>query len=182
MTEKSKHKWKDGIERIQFLVKLYKKQVDQGRVLLHEQPAHAKSWMIPEIRKMMAEAGFTVVEADQCMYGLRTVGPDRRTEMHAKKPTKSMPNSRALGKELSNKCDGKHAHQSLVDGRALKASRYPQDYVRRYVGVSSRSNGKGMKSSARSPTLRQSADDEYSIPKNSVNDLRQTFRCTASTN
>ena len=84
VTENSERKWKEGVEHIKFLVKLYKKQVDQGRVFLHEQPAHAKSWVIPEIRKMMQEAGVTVVEADQCMYGLRTIGPDRRTEMHAK--------------------------------------------------------------------------------------------------
>ena len=57
------------------LIKLYRKRVDNGRVLLHEQPAHAKSWMTPEIRSMMREAGVTVVEADQCMYGLKTWGP-----------------------------------------------------------------------------------------------------------
>ena len=47
------------------VVKLYKKQVENGRVLLHEQPAHAKSWMIPEVRRMMMEVGVTVVEANQ---------------------------------------------------------------------------------------------------------------------
>ena len=78
------------------LVKLYKKQVDQGRVFLHEQPAHAKSWMIPEVRKMMMESGVTLVEADQCMYGLETTGRDRKSEVPAKKPTTFMTNSRAL--------------------------------------------------------------------------------------
>ena len=72
VTEKSKRKWKEGVEHIKLLVKLYKKQVGEGRVFLHEQPAHAKSWVIPEIKMMMAEAGVTVVEVDQCMYGLRT--------------------------------------------------------------------------------------------------------------
>ena len=86
---------------MKFVIKLYKKQVDSGRVFLHEQPAHAKSWMIPEIREMMNEVGITLVEADQCMYGLRTPSKDRKTEMHAKKPTTFMTNSRALGQELS---------------------------------------------------------------------------------
>ena len=61
-TEKSERKLKEGIEHMRFLVKLYKKQVDQGRVFLHEQPAHAKSWIIPEIKEMMADIGVTVVE------------------------------------------------------------------------------------------------------------------------
>ena len=112
VTEKSRRKWKEGVEHIKCPVTLYKKQIDGGRVFLHEQPAHAKSWVIPEIKMMMAEVGVTVVEVDQCMYGLRTVGPDRKTEMHANKPTKFMANSRALGSELAKNCDGNHSHQS----------------------------------------------------------------------
>ena len=124
-TRDSEKKLKEGIEHMRFLVKMYKIQVDQGRVFLHEQPAHAKSWMIPEIRSMMAETGVTVVEADQCMYGLKTTGKDRKSEVPAKKPTKFMTNSRALGQELSRRCDGSHVHQNLVDGRARLAARYP---------------------------------------------------------
>ena len=41
-----------------------------------------------------------------------------------------MTNSRALGEELRRKCDGKHAHQSLVDGRAKLAAEYPEDLCR----------------------------------------------------
>ena len=59
------------------------------------------------------------------MYGLKTPSRDRKTEVHAKKPTKSMTNSRVIGEELSKKCDGQHAHQSLVDGRARHAAKYP---------------------------------------------------------
>ena len=69
--------------------------------------------------------GVTVVEADQCMYGLKTKGSDNITEIAAKKPTKFMTNSRALGQTLSRKCDGMHQHQSLIDGKAQLASRYP---------------------------------------------------------
>ena len=66
-----------------------------------------------------------MVEADQCMYGLKTRGSNTNKEVHAKKPTKFMTNSRALGQELSRRCDGKHDHQCLVDGRARAASKYP---------------------------------------------------------
>ena len=43
----------------------------------------------------------------------------------AKKPTKFMTNSRSIGGELKKMCDGAHAHQPLVDGRARDAARYP---------------------------------------------------------
>ena len=56
-TEKCERKWKEGVEHMRFLVKLFQKQVEQGSVFLHEQPAHAMSWMIFEIRKMLAEIG-----------------------------------------------------------------------------------------------------------------------------
>ena len=50
-TRDSERKLREGIEHMRFLGRLYKIQVDQGRVFLHEQPAHAKSWMIPEIKR-----------------------------------------------------------------------------------------------------------------------------------
>ena len=37
---------KEGIQHMQFMVRLYKKQVDAGRVFVHENPAHAKSWAL----------------------------------------------------------------------------------------------------------------------------------------
>ena len=64
----------------------------------------------PRSKNMMAESGVTVVEADQCMYGLKTRGKHHNTEVSAKKPTKFMTNSRALGQELSRICDGQHDH------------------------------------------------------------------------
>ena len=69
----------------------------------------------------------TVVEADQCMYGLKRRGGDNKSQVAAKKPTKFMTNSRALGHELSRRCNGKHQHQSLVDGRAREAAGYPPE-------------------------------------------------------
>ena len=91
---------------MKFILRLYRKQVDHGRVLLHEQPAHAKSWMIPDIRNMVSEVGVTLLEADQGMYGLRAAGTYRNTEVHAKRPTKFMTSSRPLGEPLSRKYDG----------------------------------------------------------------------------
>ena len=64
------------------------------------------------------------------MYGLKTWGTSKSKLVPAKKPTRFMTNSRALGKELSRRCDGKHEHQSLTDGRAASAARYPEELCR----------------------------------------------------
>ena len=97
-----------------FMVRLYRQQVDAGRVFVHENTAHATSWALPAIKKMMVEAQVDVFEADQFMYGLKTWGASRHQLVPAKKPTKFMTNSRSVGKELSRRCDGRHEHQPLV--------------------------------------------------------------------
>ena len=110
---------------MEFMVKLYKKHMEGGRVIVHEHPAHAKSRALPCIRGMMREVGVDIVEADQCMYGLETWGRSRSHLVLAKNPNKFMTNSRSIGSELRKICDGSHAHQPLVDGRAKDATRCP---------------------------------------------------------
>ena len=115
----------EGIRHMEFVVKLYRKQIDAGRFFIHENPAHAKSWALPCVRKMMREAGVEIAEADQCMFGLKTWGCHKSQLMLAKKPTKFMTNLRSVGSELRRKCDGSHQHQMVLDGRAKEAARYP---------------------------------------------------------
>ena len=59
------------------------------------------------------------------MYGLKTWDKSRAQLVLVKKPTKLMTNSRSIGGELKKKCDGTHAHQPFVDGRAKDTARYP---------------------------------------------------------
>ena len=113
------------MRHMEFVVKLYRKQVEGDRVFLHEQPAHATSWALPVIRRMMEEVGVDVVEADQCMFGLKTWGSSKHRLVPARKATKFMTNSRSVGKEFKVKCERGHEHQPLVDGRAKDAARYP---------------------------------------------------------
>ena len=114
---------------MRFVVKLYEKQVRVGRVFVHENPTRAKSWALPEIRKMMRKTGVDVFEVDQCMYGLKTWGKSRCQLVLAKKPIKFMTNSRSIGRELSKRCDGTHEQQPLSDGRAQAAARYPKALI-----------------------------------------------------
>ena len=64
----------EGIRHMEFVVRLYRKQVEGGRVFIHENPAHANSWALPCIRKMMRELGVGVGETDQPMLGLKILG------------------------------------------------------------------------------------------------------------
>ena len=50
----------------------------------------------------MRDLGVFVVEADQCMFGLKTWGKSKSQLMLAKKPTRFMTNSQALGRELTS--------------------------------------------------------------------------------
>ena len=99
-------------------------------MFVHENLAHAKSFSLLEIRNNMRKTGLDVFEAYQCMYGLKTRGKSRSQLVLAKKPTKFMTNSRAIGRELSRRCDGTHEHQPLIDGRAQAAARYPQAFCK----------------------------------------------------
>ena len=99
-------------------------------MFLHENPAHAKSWALPCIRKLMRDLGVYVVEADLCMYGMKTWGASKSQLMFAKKPTRFMTNSQVLGRELSRRYDEIHEHQPLLDGRAKDAARYPPGLCR----------------------------------------------------
>ena len=111
-----------------FVVRLYRKQVEAGRVFIHENPAHATSWALPVIRKMMAEAGVDVVETDQCMFGLKIWGSHKHQLVPARKPTKFMTNSPCIVAGLQRRCPNrvshtktKHEHISLMNGRVKAA-------------------------------------------------------------
>ena len=70
-------KWDEGVEHMRFVIKLYQKQMEAGRVFLHERPRNATSWMLDEVRRMMTSEGVTLVEANECMFGLTTWGDQK---------------------------------------------------------------------------------------------------------
>ncbi len=52
-----REKLAEGIKYMEFVFKLYEKQVEGGRVFIHENPAQATSWALPVIRQIMEEMG-----------------------------------------------------------------------------------------------------------------------------
>ena len=71
---------------MEFVVKLYRNQVEAGRVFI-QQPACATSWALPAIEKMMTAKGVDLYNADQFMFGLKTWGASRHQLVPVKKPT-----------------------------------------------------------------------------------------------
>ena len=69
---------------MRFVQEMYRMQLRDGRVFLHEHRARAKSWTLREVQRMSAEEQVDVVEADQYMYGLKTRGEPRTALVPAK--------------------------------------------------------------------------------------------------
>ena len=71
-------KWEEAKDHIEFVVELYREQMRNNRVFLHEHPTGASSWGLECVKKLEREEGVMLVIADQCMYGLVTRGNKRR--------------------------------------------------------------------------------------------------------
>ena len=119
---------KEAVQHLHFVVGLYKLQLEGGRHFLHEHPATASSWQDTWMEKLMQHKGVATVVSDQCEYGLLTPGPDGQPTP-AKKPTRWMSSSPHMLKRLSRRCQGDHANQHLVGGRAKLAENYPIELI-----------------------------------------------------
>ena len=150
----------EGRMHLEFMAKIYKKQLDQGRHFLHEHPATAVSWDERSIVKLMAHSDVHVTVADQCQYGLKTRGEDG-TPMPALKPTRFMTSSVQMSKLLQKRCKKDHKHQPLVSGRCAAAAFYPARLIRTII--------KG---------IRATKDAEGLLPK--VNGVHAVVECDAS--
>ena len=58
-----------AIKHINFMVELYREQIEDGHYFLHEHPRWATSWDLPEIMKLMAVPSVGFAHGDQCQYG-----------------------------------------------------------------------------------------------------------------
>ena len=98
--EKDKEK---AVLRIAFCLKLFKLQRSRGAYSLMEHPAYADSWKLDCVEDFRKSEGVMTSVADQCMYGLVTLGPlpPDKEPMAAKKPTQSMSNSCCVLHELT---------------------------------------------------------------------------------
>ena len=73
-SDREAHQLAEGVNHMEFVARLCKKQVDAGRALCYENLAYARSWALPCIRQIFRESSVELVEADQCMFGLKAWG------------------------------------------------------------------------------------------------------------
>ena len=64
------------------------------------------------------------VRTDLCMHGLVTW--KKGVKMPSKQPSRFLTNSWCLADALDKKCDGRHKHIELMEGRAADAAIYPK--------------------------------------------------------
>ena len=113
----------DGVEHLEFAMRLFAWQVRRGRVAVFEHPWGNRSWQEEAVKYCLSLPEVEVVRGDQCQFGLRV----RPEEELSKKSTGFMTNGPEMKKILSKQCQGDHLHQHLVGGRAKGAERYPEE-------------------------------------------------------
>ena len=111
----------EGVEHLQFAMKVFEWQVRRGKWALFGHPAPSRAWQERAVKRCMSLHGVEKINADQCQFGLKV----RPEEELNKKPTGFMSNSPKVLKRLSKKCTGDHPHQPLLHGRAARAEVYP---------------------------------------------------------
>ena len=123
-TEEKEAKYDKSVKHMQWACKLYERQMEEGRIFLHEHPDAATSWRLPCVKNLAKKSGVYVVTVDQCMFGQVVRDRKGRIEGRARKRTKFMTNSWWIAQELQRRCDGQHEHVQLLGGRAAQTARY----------------------------------------------------------
>ena len=84
-----------------------------------------------EIQELMKEKEVVVTTADQCMYGLKAWSTNKAIkDTKAQQKTGFMTNSAYIADEPPRRCDKRHKHQVLTNGRAKDAATYPVGRVK----------------------------------------------------
>ena len=123
--EKKEKLLKNAVMHVRFCCEIYKLQVAEGRYFLHEHPQTASSWKLKCVQEVEKLEGVMTMVAHMCQYGMTS--KDDQGFGPVLKPTKFMGNSECIMKRLQKRCDRKHRHVQLVNGRAKKAQEYPKD-------------------------------------------------------
>jgi hypothetical protein len=126
--ERRERQLAEGKVLLGFALSVYVWQIRRQKYFLHEHPASASSWTLPEVMAVRTMEGVATVINDACVFGMKAVGPDG-VERLVKKPTRWMSNAPALLRRLAARCSGCHAHTQLLGGRAAAAAVYPPELV-----------------------------------------------------
>ena len=119
----------EGVGHLEFAIKVFEWQVRRGKWALFKHPLASRAWQENSVQRCMNLPGAEKISADQCQFGLRV----KNAEDLNKKPTGFMGNSPQILSRLMRHCEGGHAHQPLLHGRARRAEVYPPRLCRAVV-------------------------------------------------
>ena len=110
---------------MRFCCEIYAMQLSAGRYFLHEQPASAASWTVPEILELLKDPRVQMTVGHQCQYGQQT-----SSGQPIKKPIRWMSNSPAILEQLQKMCSGKGGacsrrgggHHAVASGKTARAA------------------------------------------------------------
>ena len=104
--------YRKAVSHLEFTCELYRQQLDQGGLMLHEHPEAASSWGLPCTQEIRGRDGVSSAVADMCAYGMTEVDADG-IEKPVRKATRWMSNSARILRYLSKRCDRGHEHCPL---------------------------------------------------------------------
>ena len=117
-----------GLMHLEIAAAVAKWQIRQGRFILFEHPAGARSWHEECIQEILKLPGVCTVVSDQCQFQLNVQGRGLN-----KKATRLMSNMPEVLEELDQRCDGSHQHVPLLGGLAKDAQKYPPKLCRAVI-------------------------------------------------
>ena len=126
--EEVKQRVEHGRKHSKFCSQLYTMQWKAGRYFLHEHFECASPWEEQCIKDLLRKDGVMRVDADQCMYGLKSYDGERTGP--ARKGTGFLTNSVCIADQLRRRCPNRkgqqvHRHVILENGRTRAAQVYP---------------------------------------------------------
>ena len=83
---------------IKFCAEVYKTQIADGRLFMHEHPHAADSWKLRDMTMLLTTPGVGMVRTDMCAFGM--MSRDEQGEAPALKPTRILSNSREILKRV----------------------------------------------------------------------------------
>jgi hypothetical protein len=97
----------EGTILLNFATDVYRWQVKRGRYFLHEHPATATSWKLPEVHHLLSHPKVDCIVSDMCMFGMKTKD-EQGCDGPVRKPTRWMTNVPCLAKQLNRRCQRIH--------------------------------------------------------------------------
>ncbi|CAJ1332419.1 unnamed protein product [Effrenium voratum] len=153
----------EGRLHLNVAAEAYMEQHRNGRYFLHEHPKPSRSWREPRIEKLQAMDGVYTVQAPMCKCHMKA--EDGQGVGLVRKETCYVTNSAEMAKALEGRCEGRHRHVHLINGRAREAQVYPPKLVNAILkGIKKELMNKGETSELSSITAGPSPDKTSSEP------------------